>query len=59
MAWLNAYLPAEEAVAAFNRIQSAATALQCVEESRTLTQLRADVLSDLLLTGISRGSADR
>ncbi len=55
MAWLNAYLPAEEAVAAFNRIQSAATALQCREESRTLTQLRADVLADLLLTGISEG----
>ena len=55
MAWLNAYLPAEEAVAAFNRIQSAAKALQGAEESRTLTQLRADVLSDLLLTGISPG----
>jgi hypothetical protein len=55
MAWLNAYLPAEEAVAAFNRIQAAATALQGPEESRTLTQLRADVLSDLLLTGISPG----
>ncbi len=55
MAWLNAYLPAEEVVAAFNRIQSAAIALQGAEESRTLTQLRADVLSDLLLTGISPG----
>jgi hypothetical protein len=55
MAWLNAYLPAEEAVAAFNRIQSTAMALQGAEESRTLTQLRVDVLSDLLLTGISPG----
>jgi hypothetical protein len=55
MAWLNAYLPAEEAVAAFNRIQSTAIALQGAEESRTLTQLRADVLADLLLTGISPG----
>ncbi|MFT4469559.1 DUF222 domain-containing protein [Arthrobacter sulfonylureivorans] len=55
MAWLNAYLPAEEAVAAFNRIQSTAISLQDAEESRTLTQLRADVLSDLLLTGISPG----
>ncbi|MGM0930702.1 MAG: DUF222 domain-containing protein [Actinomycetota bacterium] len=55
MAWLNAYLPAEEAVAAFNRIQSTAIALQGAEESRTLTQLRADVLSDLLLTGNSPG----
>ncbi|MFT4470733.1 DUF222 domain-containing protein [Arthrobacter sulfonylureivorans] len=55
MAWLNAYLPAEEAVAAFNRIQSTAISLQDAEESRTLTQLRADVFSDLLLTGISPG----
>ncbi|MGW6173025.1 DUF222 domain-containing protein [Arthrobacter sp. NPDC055138] len=55
MAWLNAYLPAEEAVAAFNRIQSTAVALQGAEESRTLTQLRADVLADLLLTGMSPG----
>jgi hypothetical protein len=56
MAWLNAYLPAEEAVAAFNRIQTAAIALHGAEEPRTLTQLRADVLSDMLLTGISDGS---
>ena len=55
MAWLNAYLPAEEAVAAFNRIQCAAKALQGKEESRTLTQLRADVAADLLLTGFSEG----
>src|SRR6185312_14011024 len=53
MAWLSAYLPAEEAVAAFNRIQCAAKALQGKEEPRTLTQLRADVAADLLLTGFS------
>ena len=51
MAWLSAYLPAETAVAAFNRVQAIALSVQGPEEPRTLTQLRADALTHLLLTG--------
>lgn len=51
MAWLGIYLPAEQAVGAFNRIQDAALALKSRTEPRTLTQLRADVAARLLLAG--------
>ena len=40
MAWLGLYLPAEQCVAAFNRIQELAMSLQGPGEPRTLTQLR-------------------
>lgn len=49
MAWLNTYLPAENAIAAFNRIDTAAKTLQNPAEARTLTQLRAGVLAALLI----------
>ncbi|WP_162150249.1 HNH endonuclease signature motif containing protein, partial [Arthrobacter sp. H14] len=49
MAWFGAYLPAEAAVAAYNRITTAARSLQGPDEARTLTQLRADVTAHLLL----------
>ncbi|MCG2623492.1 HNH endonuclease [Arthrobacter sp. I2-34] len=55
MAWLKAYLPVEDAVAAFNRIRSTAASLQGPDEPRTLTQLCADVAADLLLTGTTDG----
>ncbi|SDI47421.1 protein of unknown function [Arthrobacter subterraneus] len=48
MAWLSAYLPAEEAYGIEHRIDLTARALQCPDEQRTLSQLRADVFSDLL-----------
>ncbi|WP_159616461.1 HNH endonuclease [Arthrobacter zhaoguopingii] len=48
MAWLNVYLPAEKAVAIDGRLTRLFRALQCTEETRTLTQLRTDVLTDLL-----------
>lgn len=48
MAWLSAYLPAEEAYGIEYRIDLTARALQCPNEQRTLSQLRADVFSDLL-----------
>lgn len=51
MAWFSAFIPAEAAVAAFNRITQAAVTLQGPEEDRTLNQLRADVLIDMLLAG--------
>ncbi|MCG2624568.1 HNH endonuclease [Arthrobacter sp. I2-34] len=50
MAWLGLYTTAEKAVAAFNRIQGTAVALQGPGESRTLTQLQVDVAADLLLS---------
>ncbi|SDH83745.1 HNH endonuclease [Arthrobacter subterraneus] len=48
MAWLSAYLPAEQACGIYNRLDAGARGLQTPDEPRTLTQLRADVLTDLL-----------
>lgn len=48
MAWLSAYLPAEQACGIYNRIDAGARFLQDPDEDRTLTQLRADVFTDLL-----------
>ena len=55
MAWLNAYLPADTAAGIWERTTAGARALQGPGESRTLTQLRADVAAGLLL---SSGLAD-
>ncbi len=49
MAYLGAFLPAESALALFNRVSTVALSLQGTEESRTLGQLRVDVLTDLIL----------
>ncbi|GLI26827.1 hypothetical protein ARHIZOSPH14_10690 [Agromyces rhizosphaerae] len=49
MAWLHALLPAAPAADAFARVRAAAAGLARVDgEERTESQLRADVLSDLL-----------
>ncbi|MFJ6279402.1 HNH endonuclease signature motif containing protein [Arthrobacter subterraneus] len=48
MAWLGAYLPAEQAHGIFNRVDAAARSLQGPTEPRTLSQLRADVFADVL-----------
>ncbi|MFD1847761.1 HNH endonuclease signature motif containing protein [Arthrobacter flavus] len=48
MAWLAAYLPTDQAAGIFHRVDTAARALQGPDEARTLTQLRADVLVDVL-----------
>ena len=48
MAWLSAYLPAAEAAGAFTRLTDMASSLRGAGEPRTLTQLRADLLVDLL-----------
>lgn len=48
MAWLGAYLPAEQAHGIFNRVDAAARSLQGPQERRTLSQLRADVFVDVL-----------
>ncbi len=55
MSWLSLYLPAEAAVAAFNRLTSLARSLQGPDEPRNLAQLRADVAADLLHTGTGTG----
>lgn len=51
MAWLSAHLPAHKAMAIYNRVTDLARGLQGPAEDRTLTQLRADVFSDLLVDG--------
>ncbi len=49
MAWLGAYLPAEDAHRAFAHIDQAARSLAAApDETRTVAQLRADTLTDLL-----------
>ncbi|MDQ1060653.1 hypothetical protein QFZ23_004554 [Arthrobacter globiformis] len=50
MAWLSAYLPADQAAGIWDRATAAARALQGPSESRTLTQLRTDVAAGWLLT---------
>ena len=49
MAWLSAYLPADQAAGIWNRTTTAARALQGPDEDRTLTQLRADTVATWLL----------
>jgi hypothetical protein len=51
MAWLSAYLPADQAAGIWNRATAAARALQGPDEDRTLTQMRADTAAILLLGG--------
>ncbi len=51
MAWLSAFLPAEQALAIRDRLDQIARGLRSPEEPRTLTQLRADAFADLLLMG--------
>jgi hypothetical protein len=51
MAWLSAYLPADQAAGIWNRTTTAARALQGPTEGRTMTQLRADIAATLLLGG--------
>ena len=52
MAWLHAYLPAVEAQAIFGRATAMAKTIVADEsESRTLDQVRADVVCDLLIEG--------
>src|SRR6478736_18087 len=58
MAWLGAYLPADQGAAAWNRLTAVARGLQGPGETRTLTQLRADVFATSLLTsGPATGSS--
>jgi hypothetical protein len=56
MAWLSSYLPADTAAGIWSRATDAARALQGPDESRTLTQLRADIAADWLLRGVAEGT---
>ena len=58
MCWVNAFLPAARGQAIVNRITRFAMSLQGSDEPRTLTQLKADVLIDLVLDTDSSGSDD-
>jgi hypothetical protein len=49
MAWLSIFLPAAQAAAIYTRVTNVAMTLQGPTEWRTLTQLRVDVFSDLIL----------
>ncbi|MBD1539007.1 DUF222 domain-containing protein, partial [Arthrobacter sp. S13_S34] len=50
MAWLSACLPAHQAMAGWNRLNALARAAQGPDESRTLTQIRADQFAEAILT---------
>ena len=50
MAWLSSYLPADTAAGIWERTTAAARTLQRPEETRTLSQLRADLTATWLLT---------
>ena len=52
MAWLSAYLPAEDAYAAYGRLTDIAHTLSGDGEDRTLPQRRADIFRDLLFDGV-------
>ncbi|AUZ34694.1 endonuclease [Arthrobacter sp. PGP41] len=49
MAWLAAYLPADQASAVWNRLTAISRGMQGPDEARTLTQLRADTFTEAVL----------
>ncbi|WAJ32254.1 DUF222 domain-containing protein [Arthrobacter sp. FX8] len=58
MAWLGAYLPADQAQAGWNRLTVAARGLQGPAEDRTMPQLRADNFTAAILgSGDTRGGS--
>ncbi len=63
MAWLSTYLPAEQALTIHTALDATARNLRSEDDPRTLPQLRADVLADILLgagdtTGMVPDSGD-
>ncbi|WP_426989438.1 DUF222 domain-containing protein [Pseudarthrobacter sp. Y6] len=56
MAWLSAYLPADQAAGIWDRTTAAARALQGPHEDRTLSQIRADTVANWLLTNNLAGA---
>ncbi|MGY4542930.1 hypothetical protein ACVWY0_002856 [Arthrobacter sp. UYNi723] len=58
MAWLSAYLPADQAAGIWDRTTAAARALQGPDEGRTLSQLRADTTAVWLLGATDDAAGD-
>jgi len=58
MAWLSAYLPADQALGGWNRLTAMARSLQGPDEPRTLTQLRADTFAAAVLGSGTPASTD-
>ncbi|MFJ5977037.1 HNH endonuclease signature motif containing protein [Pseudarthrobacter oxydans] len=56
MAWLSAYLPADQAMAGWNRLNALSRAAQGPTELRTLTQLSADHFAQAILTSGTNAS---
>ncbi|GAB2743245.1 HNH endonuclease signature motif containing protein [Sinomonas soli] len=57
MCWLTAYLPLEHGAAIDTRLEAIARSLHAPGEARTLPQLRADALADLLTTDLLTAGA--
>ncbi len=51
MAWLSACLPADRALAGWNRLTAIARSMQGPDEPRSMSQLRADKFADAILGG--------
>ncbi|WP_457948205.1 DUF222 domain-containing protein [Pseudarthrobacter sp. alpha12b] len=58
MAWLSAYVPADQAVAGWNRLTAIARGMQGPDESRSMAQLRADTFADAVLGSGTPTSTD-
>ncbi|MBD1538002.1 DUF222 domain-containing protein [Arthrobacter sp. S13_S34] len=58
MAWLSACLPADQALAGWNRLNALARAAQGPAELRTLTQIRADEFASAILTSGTRTNSN-
>ncbi|TQJ33524.1 HNH endonuclease signature motif containing protein [Arthrobacter sp. SLBN-122] len=51
MAWLSACLPADQALAGWNRLTAVSRGMHGPNESRTMPQLRADTFAEAILSG--------
>jgi hypothetical protein len=58
MAWLSAYLPADQAQAGWNRLTAVARSMKGPDEPRTLAQLRADTFAAAVLGSASTDASD-
>ena len=59
MSWLSAYLPADQALAGWNRLNALSRAAQGPDEPRTLTQIRADHFASAILISGTKGGTSR
>ncbi|MHC6595259.1 HNH endonuclease signature motif containing protein, partial [Arthrobacter sp. C152] len=58
MAWLSARLPADQALAGWNRLTAMARAMQGPDEVRSMPQLRADIFAAAILDGGNNSSSE-